>query len=203
MAENGRLPSGQLGSIAGGGRLRRDAAGAWNTMADFAAVRWGRGIHANDSYRPLGAPGDLSGGRWSQWAAWERFTNGGNLAARPGTSNHGWGLAVDVDQWTRWAIDQAGRTFGWAKDWSDAASEWWHLKWREGIWPPTRGNVRLGDRGPRVIWVQERLKTKGYGTRVDGAFGPATQRAVNAFKTHNGLRPDGFVGDTCWKALAK
>ncbi len=27
--------------------------------------------------------------------AWDRYQSGGNLAARPGTSNHGWGLAID------------------------------------------------------------------------------------------------------------
>jgi hypothetical protein len=140
---------------------------------------------------------------WSQWAAWERYQRGGNLAARPGTSNHGLGLAVDVDQWTRWAIDQVGRQFGFAKDWSDASSEWWHIRWREGIWPPKFGNVSPGDKGIRVIWVQERLKSKGYNVQVDGSYGPGTKKAVNQFKSRNDLSPDGFIGDRAWKALAK
>lgn len=67
---------------------------------------------------------------------WNDYQAGrGNLAARPGTSNHGLGLAVDVaSQAMRGMIDRIGRKYGWAKDWSDAPSEWWHLKYRAGVW---------------------------------------------------------------------
>jgi hypothetical protein len=51
----------------------------------------------------------------------------------PGTSNHGLGLAVDVPQGTRSIIDQIGEPFGWAKKWSDAPQEPWHIKYRAGI----------------------------------------------------------------------
>lgn len=57
----------------------------------------------------------------------------GSNAAWPGTSNHGLALAVDLlTKAQRWAIDKIGRQFGWAKIWSDAIWEWWHLKWRWG-----------------------------------------------------------------------
>ncbi len=59
----------------------------------------------------------------------------GSLAATPGTSNHGWGLAVDVATMEmRSTIDRIGRVYGWSKEWSDAQSEWWHLKWLVGSW---------------------------------------------------------------------
>jgi hypothetical protein len=59
----------------------------------------------------------------------------GNLAAKPGTSNHGWGLAVDVaSQAMRAMIDRIGGKYGWAKKWSDAPTEWWHIKYAAGIW---------------------------------------------------------------------
>jgi hypothetical protein len=167
--------------------------------------RWNRGLRANDSYRPLGAPGDLARGVWSQWAAWERYLRGGNLAAHPGTSNHGTGSAVDVDQWTRWAIDQIGAQFGWAKIWSNAASEWWHLRWRDGIWPPAFANTRRGDKGQRVLWVQARLYIHGYhDVKVDGVYGPGTSQVVRRFKSQHGLSGGGdMVGDAAWRALAK
>ena len=54
----------------------------------------------------------------------------GNLAARPGTSNHGWGTTVDVPQPAmRAAIDKHGASYGWSKRWSDAPSEWWHIRY--------------------------------------------------------------------------
>ena len=57
----------------------------------------------------------------------------GNLAAKPGTSNHGWGLAVDLaTQEMRAMVDRIGERYGWAKKWSDAPSEWWHLKHAAG-----------------------------------------------------------------------
>jgi hypothetical protein len=202
--ENGRLPASALRAIAGGGRLAAGPAAAWNAMDAMCHSRWGRGLHANDSYRPLGAPGDLYRGVWSQWAAWERYQQGGNLAARPGTSNHGTGSAADVDQWSRWAIDQIGAQFGWAKNWSDAPSEWWHLRWRVGIWPPSFANVRRGDKGQRVLFVQARLYIHGYTVRVDGDYGAGTSSAVARFKAQHKLadRNGDRVGDVAWRALS-
>lgn len=53
----------------------------------------------------------------------------GSNAADPGTSNHGLARAVDLmTPAQRSAIDRIGRSFGWAKAWSDASWEWWHLR---------------------------------------------------------------------------
>jgi len=70
---------------------------------------------------------------------WRLYRSGrGNLAARPGTSNHGWGLAVDLGDGGRGsmrrAVDQVGEKYGWAKKWSDAPGEPWHLRYRPGAW---------------------------------------------------------------------
>jgi hypothetical protein len=62
---------------------------------------------------------------------WRLYLMGrGALAARPGTSNHGWGTTVDVPS-RRMAqlINQEGAAFGWQKRWSDAPSEWWHFRY--------------------------------------------------------------------------
>jgi murein L,D-transpeptidase YcbB/YkuD len=206
MADNGLLPESQLATIAGGGRLRSDAAAAWNAMNGDVRRRWGRDLHANDSYRALGRQGDLARGVWSQWAAWERHRGGGPLAAKPGTSNHGWGTAVDVDKWSRWAIDQIGASYGWAKKWSDAPSEDWHLSWKAGIWH-TDGRsevLKKGSRGPSVTWLQTRLRVKGFTSiALDGIFGPATDAAVRTFQSRNNLSVDGIVGPATRGALAR
>lgn len=62
---------------------------------------------------------------------WNEYQAGrGNLAAQPGTSNHGWGLAVDVPvQTMRSMIDRIGSKYGYSKRCSDAQSEWWHIKY--------------------------------------------------------------------------
>jgi hypothetical protein len=57
----------------------------------------------------------------------------GSNAAWPGTSNHGWGLAVDLmSQSQRSAIDRIGAHYGFAKRCSDASWEWWHVKYNPG-----------------------------------------------------------------------
>lgn len=67
----------------------------------------------------------------------------GSNAATPGTSNHGLALAVDLMyEAQRRAIDAIGRPFGWAKAWSDAAWEWWHLKYAEQGYKPKPDPLR-------------------------------------------------------------
>jgi hypothetical protein len=127
MAENGKLPASDLSPIARG-ELRHDAAAAWNAM-NAHARRLGVELHPTgsmSSYRTYAQQVYLYG---------EYQAGRGSLAATPGTSNHGWGLAVDVaTQEMRSIIDRIGREYGWSKTTSDAPSEWWHLKWVEGSW---------------------------------------------------------------------
>jgi hypothetical protein len=126
MASNGRLPPSDLGPIAQG-QLRKDAAAAWNAM-NVEARRRGVELLPNgskSSYRTYAQQVEL----------YALYKAGGNLAAVPGNSNHGWGLAVDVaTPAMRAMIDHIGPPFGWSKEWSDAPSEWWHLKYREGTY---------------------------------------------------------------------
>ena len=72
----------------------------------------------------------------------------GSNAATPGTSNHGWALAVDLSSAAqRAAVDQIGAPFGYAKRWSDASWEWWHIRYRSGVWHPKVNPLRI--LGPR------------------------------------------------------
>ena len=62
--------------------------------------------------------------------------------------------------------------------------------------------LRQGDKGGEVKEVQRRLKLWGYyNGSVDGVFGVGTRTAVIAFQKKNGLKADGVVGQSTYKAL--
>ena len=121
---NGQIPSGALCDL-GVYRhaLRCDAASSYRRMSTAYEAAFGHPICITDSYRSLGA----------QIAA---FYSKPALAAVPGTSNHGWALAVDLcdginvfdtPQWT-WMTQNAGR-FGfvqpeWAGPGGDKPEPW-------------------------------------------------------------------------------
>jgi len=70
---------------------------------------------------------------------------------------------------------------------------------------PTRpSELRLGDSGPAVLALQQRLVALGYwlGT-PDGHFGAATHHAVVAFQKAAGLRRDGAAGPVTRTALSR
>ncbi|WP_257016037.1 GH25 family lysozyme [Streptomyces sp. Ag82_O1-15] len=68
-------------------------------------------------------------------------------------------------------------------------------------WRALVTTVKKGDRGPAVSAVQAELNAHGAALSVDGAFGPATHKAVAAFQTRNQLPPDGVVGPNTWIVL--
>lgn len=218
MAANGQLPPSQLAPIAPNGHLCKPAAKSWNAFARYCRVKHGVYVQVTDSYRKLGKPGDLNRGVWSQWAAWEKYQRGGNLAARPGTSNHGWGLAVDVPAQTQSAIARWGGPFGWSKQWSDAPSEPWHFRWsaanaqRKVInqWCQVQPGetIRYRDKGPGVVALKKCLRAYGrgywpYKYPLNRSFGRVTRWWVKKFQKENGLKPDGIVGRATWRKLRK
>lgn len=206
---NGRLPRSVLAPIVGSSPgltcyLRKDAARAWNAMCKESQRRYGITL------RPMG---QMSAYRtYDQQVYLYRVSRPG-WAARPGTSNHGWGLAVDLKtRQMRWVIDRIGAKYGFSKACSDAQHEWWHLKWNPACtgatWKPTRPKfvpLRLKSEGRRVRWVQKRLRAKGYlSVKVTGWYGKSTRDAVRRFQVKKGLSPaTGIVGPRTWKALAK
>jgi hypothetical protein len=134
---NGYIPTSALASIPGSNAgLLKEAALAYTAMD--AATSVSLAIYDGDvgrTYRSLAR----------QVLAKRLY---GSNAATPGTSNHGWGLAVDLSNpGQRSAVDQVGSRFGWAKAWSDASWEWWHLRYRPGVWQPRPDPLRkLGPR---------------------------------------------------------
>jgi len=62
----------------------------------------------------------------------------------------------------------------------------------------------IGDHGPSVRWLQNRLGVLGYWVGgVTGLFGDATEQAVYAFQKAANLPRDGVVGPLMYKALAR
>ena len=68
---------------------------------------------------------------------------------------------------------------------------------------PAGGGVHLtrGDKGPLVKKMQGFLVKKGFPTSVDGDFGPATTKALNAFKKSKKLVENGICNQRTWKLL--
>lgn len=115
---NGKIPSVALTSIGQGNhKLWDPAARAWNVMK-AAAKADGIDLSVTDSYRSYEAQVDVANrkGLYSQ----------GGLAAKPGTSDHGWGMAVDVNTnepgAVEWLRANASR-FGFIED---TPREPWH-----------------------------------------------------------------------------
>ncbi|MEA2271692.1 MAG: hypothetical protein QOI98_400 [Solirubrobacteraceae bacterium] len=126
MPDNGQLTAEELARIRHPGGikvfLRKDAAIAWEAMRRISLR--GRGV---DLY-PLGGASAYRTVAQQQYF-WDLYQSGrGNLAARPGTSNHGWGNAVDLAAPPmRSAVDALGSSYGWRK--VEAPSEWWHVNY--------------------------------------------------------------------------
>jgi murein DD-endopeptidase MepM/ murein hydrolase activator NlpD len=60
------------------------------------------------------------------------------------------------------------------------------------------GNLEVGSRGKNVRDLQKKLKLK-----VDGEFGPLTEKAVKAFQKKSGIFETGVVDIKTWDLLAK
>lgn len=114
---NGKIPASALGEVGDTGhRLWAPAAESLERLRADAA-RAGVTIGITDSYRSYEAQVDV--------AARKGLYSQGGLAAVPGTSDHGWGMAVDLDldpAAQSWMRQNAGR-YGFVED---TPREPWH-----------------------------------------------------------------------------
>ena len=179
-------------------------------------VEWG----ITDSYRPLEVQVRLAKqkGLYSQ----------GGLAAAPGTSNHGWGSAVDLN----FKVGK-GNQFQWLKDnasnfgFNNIPREPWHWEHKESAkqvkggnlpstnTPPPSGKtvapttsrgssalLKIGATGEEVTKVQAKLSVT-----QSGNYDAATAQAVRKFQSENKdtsgapLKVDGIVGPITYGAL--
>ena len=125
---NGQIPTSVLCQVGSGGHLLRcDAARAFSALSAAYAAAFGKDISLTDSYRSYE-------GQLACTAA------KGDLCATPGTSNHGWGLAIDFGDGINtfgtpeheWMRTNAA-SFGWYHpDWAQANGskpEAWHWEY--------------------------------------------------------------------------
>lgn len=118
MPANGRLPDSMLARIPGSGpyggpRLRKDCARLYIALHVVAMARWGISMALHE-----GSVGQSYRAFFRQVLAKATY---GRDAATPGSSNHGLGINVDLENLRqRWVIDQIGVMYGFSKRWSDA-----------------------------------------------------------------------------------
>lgn len=162
---NGQIPSQLLAPIPGtNAGLLKPAALAYRAMHFRSLKVTGVSLHLIDgsigrAYRNFARQVIAR----QFWCAQGKCGN----AAEPGTSNHGLGTTVDLmtlEQ--RSAIDRVGEPFGFAKRWSDAPHEWWHIRWQDMGWKPRPDPLRkLGKRqraaAERLLFHRRERKAEG------------------------------------------
>ena len=123
---NGRLSAHSLCDIGNGEQLRSDAAVAFAELNFRFKEKFGEDICVGDSYRTLSG----------QYAT---KRSRGYLAATPGYSVHGWGLAIDLcGGHSRGApkawLEEQGATWGWVNpSWAKTSKfEPWHFEYQPG-----------------------------------------------------------------------
>lgn len=128
---NGRIPAAAMCSLksAPGQMLRCDAQSAFDRMSHAYAARFSTPISVTDAYRDYDTQVILKKRK-------------GRMAATPGTSNHGWALAVDLGgginsfgsaqhQWMRANAPKFGWILpGWARQ-TGSLPEPWHWEFRQ------------------------------------------------------------------------
>jgi len=125
--DNGNLPADQLCTIWGGAQMRADAAIALAQMNEQFKAAFGRDLCIQGGYRSYADQSRIKSLR-------------GYLAASPGTSMHGFGLAFDLC-----SGDDSGKPFNWLKenaaafgyfnpDWAKFRKyEPWHWEYAPGV----------------------------------------------------------------------
>jgi len=202
MAENGRLGDSDLAAIPGG-RLSKEAAANWLALRTAGGKQFGIFIS------PLG-PASSYRTFDKQQEFWNLYQAGkGNLAAKPGTSNHGWGNAVDLADppSMRKVVDGLGAPYGW--HWGEAPSENWHVTYRGGgkadpnaLEIDDHPSLKAGDKGDAVMRVQQWLAAHGSpDVKPDGDFGQVTEKAVNRLYRAWGYAGHGKFGDVGWSII--
>lgn len=179
---NGRLPTSVLRGVFAPTAhtvLERDAAAAWNTMRQCAIPR-GVDLYPggpDSAYRPYG--------RQLYYRALY-LSHRGNVAAIPGTSNHGWGNAVD---------DPAARAQAYIRKYGLGYRWSWYEGRRVGeAWHFTKvGRFGRPDPGTSVRYP---ILRRGSGGRCQSRFVKEAQRRL-------GVRADGELGRGTCRVIEK
>jgi hypothetical protein len=234
LADSLLVPCG-IGSF----KMLQPAARAMRALVATANAA-GFNVHATGTYRSYAAQQTLFLARYSETPIKDRPSKiwknktwwlkpKMSMAAVPGTSNHGWALAIDFAEkkadgsivsvsprFVSWLCDNA-KTFGYS---AEDQSEVWHwrhvagdnvtpavIAFENGDTPqpakPERPVLRTGSTGTAVRELQTMINALGYDCgKVDGKFGPRTTSNVRAFQKDNPpLKVDGIVGAKTWSVL--
>jgi hypothetical protein len=204
--QNGRLPRSALSPIYIPGNtafLGNRAARNWNTMR-LCALASGHDLYPEaSSWHPAATAYRTY---QEQVALYNQY--GYPHAAYPGTSNHGWGRAVDLATHAmRSWIDAHGEQFGWGKH-GDAPDEWWHITFDgRGKLGPDPGIsasyplLRVGSGGHCQDRFVREVQTD-LGIRRTGYFDTGTAHAVHVFQLLHHLHV-GPVNAPTWRALRR
>jgi hypothetical protein len=150
---NGRIPASALRRVpasVGQPYLRTDASLAYTALSAAFAQTFGRALPITEAYRDIGR----------QQALWDKYQNGtGNLAARPGTSVHGWALACDFGGGVasygtpqkNW-MNANGPKYGWQPRGDGFAQrEAWHFEFDGSYDPPAVTPPRPKEDSPMYV----------------------------------------------------
>jgi hypothetical protein len=94
-------------------------------------------------------------------------------------------------------------------DWQEASTSGWTALSQSvgGITgfaaDPSLATLGLHASGDVVVWAQEHLVSAGQRIAIDGAFGPATQAAVESFQVAENLPATGLIDQSTWQALLR
>lgn len=188
---NGQIVS-SLMTVVLGYRMHPAAAVSFIAMRAACFLATGVWLGISDAYRPYAeqervfraryTPGHTSGIRWA--GTYWRKRPGQAAAAVPGYSNHGWGLALDINNYGstsgrvfRWLLDHAG-AFGWSWATGRNVGEPWHWEYVGSLARPAGGSITP------IIEEKEDNMLRWY-LRTDGNVSFADQYTVIDFGDSN------------------
>lgn len=219
---NGNLPISSLCPATGGATglpgegdllCANGTAASWNAMSVAWHARtgaWPASTGPASMYRPYSEQVRLR----NYWCGLGNCSN----AAVPGTSNHGWGTAVDSNATAQTMVLTIGPQFHWniRGGCSDAPWESWHAHYCGGYTGPNPGpygqggggggghtfNVlKFGDGGKRVFQLNckyRHLRRPGHGKfythHKTSHYGHGMVKATQRFQRDHKLGADGIVG---------
>lgn len=234
---NGRAPSTVLTRASNGHTFTKAAAAAFDRVAAAFEARFKKPLTVTQGYRTYaeqrrifearyrpqiigrGPYGDV---RWWNGRRYVRVT--GSAAAIPGTSNHGWGVAADLNTRNgfgdfdtpeyKWLATH-GPAYGWTNTEGRAIREPWHWVYnakndRHAKPTPTTSKGlaamlptihRKNNTKKATRTAQALLTARGFPTSVDGKWGNQTDRNTAAFQKANGLTQDKVIGPKTWPKL--
>jgi hypothetical protein len=219
------------------GSLIPEAAAAWRNLQNAASAA-GFTLTMTNGYRNLEQQQwlfeeryqlEANGGKTKVWNGKTYYLKSPKLAqaATPGSSNHGWGAAVDMSlggygnaaqrvgdnaAFMSWVLKNAG-PLGWS--W-EVQSEPWHIRlvsYDSAMAAPRTPSttplqaptpvLKEGSKGGQVAALQTLCALYKWGDvgRADGTFGPRTKAGVQAMQTALGTKPDGEYGPKSAGAL--